>query len=114
MKEVPAAVAYCQKDPSMSAIFNCDNFGRAVYNYRMAHINESSEPLATVATKLNCVECVDAVRVSQWVGNRAAADKLSNKATNCVTQNVIVNLQKTPQANRLKEFYSEAVATCGR
>ena len=114
MKEVPAAVAYCQKDPSMSAIFNCDNFGRAIYNYRMAHINESPEPLATVVTKLNCVECVDPVRVSSWVQNRATADKLSNKATNCVTQSVIVNLQKTPQANRLKEFYSEAVATCGR
>ena len=114
MKEVPAAVAYCQKDPSMSAVFICDNFGRAVYNYRMAHINEPAEPLATVAAKLNCVECVDPVRVSSWVENRAAADKLSNKAVNCVTQNVIVNLQKTPQANRLKEFYSEAVATCGR
>jgi hypothetical protein len=114
MKEVPAAVAYCQKDPSMSAIFNCDNFGRAIYNYRMAHLNEPPEPLATVVTKLNCVECVDPVRVSSWVQNRATADKLSNKATNCVTQNLIVNLQKTPQANRLKEFYSEAVATCGR
>src|SRR6185295_8260341 len=66
MKEVPAAVAYCQKDPSMSAICNCDNFGRAVYNYRMAHINESSEPLATVVAKVSCVECVDTVRVSSW------------------------------------------------
>jgi len=114
MKEVPAAVAYCQKDPSMSAIFNCDNFGRAVYNYRMAHINESSEPLATVVAKLNCVECVDTVRVSSWVQNRATADKLSNKAINCVTQSVIVNLQQTPQAHRLKEFYEKAVAICGR
>lgn len=114
MKEVPAAVAYCQKDPSMSAVFNCDNFGRAVYNYRMAHSNVPPEPLATVATKLNCVECVNAVRVSQWVMERAAADKLGNKATNCVTQNVIVNLHKTPQADRLKEFYKAAVATCGR
>ena len=114
MKDVPAAVAYCQKDPSMSAIFNCDNFGRAVYNYRMAHINEPPEPLATVVAKLNCVECVDPVRVSQWVENREAADKLSNKATNCVTQSVIVNLQKTPQAHRLKEFYEKAVATCAR
>jgi hypothetical protein len=114
MKEVPAAVAYCQKDPSMSASFNCDNFGRAIYNYRMAHLNEPLEPLATVVAKLNCVECVDTVRVSSWVENRAGADRLSNKAINCVTQNVIVNLQKTPQANRLKEFYSEAVATCSR
>jgi hypothetical protein len=98
----------------MPAIFNCDNFGRAVYNYRMAHINEPPEPFATVVAKLNCVECVDPVRVSSWVQNRAMADKLSGKVTNCVTQNVIVNLQKTPQANRLKESYSEAVATCGR
>ena len=98
----------------MSAVFICDNFGRAVYNYRMAHINEPPAPLATVVAKLNCVECVDPVRVSSWVEKRAAADKLSNKAINCVTQNVIVNLQKMPQANRLKEFYSEAVATCGR
>lgn len=98
----------------MSAIFNCDNFGRAVYNYRMAHIDQSSEPLAIVVAKVNCVECVDTVRVSSWVENRAAADKLSNKAINCVTQNVIVNLQKTPQANRLMGFYSEAVVTCGR
>ena len=114
MKEVPAAVAYCQKDPSMSAVFNCDNFGRSFYNYRMAHLNESLEPLATVVMKLNCVECVDPVRVSSWVQNRATADKLSNKAINCVTQSVIVNLQQSPQANRLKEFYSQAVATCGR
>jgi len=110
MKEVPAAVAYCQKDPSMSAVFICDNLGRAVYNYRMAHINESPEPLATVVSKLSCVECVDTVRVSQWVVDH----KLSNKAANCVTQSVIVNLQKTPQAHRLKEFYEKAVATCGR
>jgi len=114
MKEVPAAEAYCQKDPSMSAVFNCQNFGRAIYNYRIAHINEPPEPLATIVAKLNCVECVDTVRVSQWVENRTAADKLSNKATNCVTQSVIVNLQKTPQAHRLKEFYEKAVATCGR
>src|ERR1044071_14756 len=114
MKEVPAAVAYCQKNPSMSAIFNCDNFGRAIYNYRMAHINEPAEPLATVEAKLHCVECVDPVRVSSWVEKRATADKLSNKAINCVTQNVIVNLQNTPQVPRLKEFYEKAVATCGR
>src|ERR1043165_1055570 len=114
MKEVPAAEAYCLKDPSMSVVFICQNFGRAFYNYRMAHLNESSEPLATVVAKLNCVECVDPVPVRSWVENRATADKMGAEATNCVTQNVIVNLQKIPQANRLKQFYSEAVTTCGR
>jgi len=112
MKEVPAAVAYCQKDPSMSAIFICDSFGRSVYNYRMAHLNETPEPLTAIVAKLNCGECVDTVRVSSWVEKHAPADNLSPKATNCVTQNVIVSLQTTPQANRVMEFYKKAVVAC--
>ena len=114
IKEMPAAVTYCQKDPSMSVIFICDSFGRSVYNYRMAHVNEVAEPLVSIVPKLNCVECVDPTRVSSWIEKHAAADKLGNKAINCVTQNVVINLQKTPQASRLNEFYKEAVATCNR
>ncbi len=114
MKEVPSAVAFCQKNSSMSAIFNCDNFGRSVYNYRMAHLSEAAEPLATLVAKLNCVECVDPVRVSNWVMNRASTDNLGNKVTNCVTQDVIVNLQKTPVPDRLQTFYKQAVATCNK
>ena len=43
-----------------------------------------------------------------------AADKLNPKATNCVSQNVIVTLYKTPEANQLREFYRQAVATCSK
>ena len=114
IKEMPAAVAYCQKDPSMSVIFICDSFGRSVYNYRMAHLNEAPEPLASIVAKLNCVECVDPNRVTTWVERHAATDKLSPKATNCASMNTIANLQKTPQANRLNDFYKEAVATCNK
>jgi hypothetical protein len=114
IKEMPTSVAYCQKDPSMSVIFICDSFGRSVYNYRMAHVNEAPEPLANILAKLNCVECVDPTRVSLWVEKHAAADKLGNKAVNCVTQNLVVNLQKTPQANRLNDFYKEALAACNK
>lgn len=116
IKEMPESKAYCQKDPAMSQIFICDNFARVVYNYRMAHFNEAPEPIASLvaAHKLNCAECIDNTRVSFWVGNRAAADKLSPQATNCVTQNVIVTLHKTPEANQLREFYKQAVATCSK
>ena len=100
----------------MSQVFICDNFARVVYNYRMAHTNEAPEPLASLvaAPKLNCAECIDNTRVSLWVENRAAADKLTPKATNCVSQNVIVTLYKTPEANQLREFYRQAVATCNK
>lgn len=115
MKEAPSAIAFCEKDPALAAVFNCRNcFPRVVYNYRMAHLNEPVEPLASLmaANKLNCAECIDNVRVGFWVQNHAAADKLSPQATNCVTQNVIVTLYKTPQAKRLNEFYKQAVAAC--
>jgi hypothetical protein len=116
IKEMPASKAYCQKDPALPVVFNCDNFARVVYNYRMAHTNEAPEPLADLVTskKLNCAECIDNTRVSLWVEKQAAADKLETRVTNCVSQNVIVTLYKTPEANRLKEFYKAAVATCSR
>ena len=100
----------------MSLIFICDSFGRAVYNYRMAHLNEAPEPVATLvaSNKVQCIECVDPTRVSLWVENHAATDKLSPKATNCASQQVIINLQKTPEAKRLTEFYKQAITTCGR
>jgi hypothetical protein len=66
LKEVADSVAYCKNDPSMSLVFNCDNFGREVYNYRMAHQNEKPDTIASLAqsNKLNCVGCVDGTRVS--------------------------------------------------
>ena len=116
LKELPDSKAYCQKDAAMSQVFICDNFARVVYNYRMAHTNEAPEALASLvaAHKLNCAECIDNTRVSLWVEKTAAADKLNPKATNCVSQNVIVTLYKTPEANQLREFYKQAVASCSK
>lgn len=116
IKEMPESVAYCKKDATLSLVFNCDSFGRVVYNYRMAHLGEAPEPMASLmaAKKLNCAECIDNTRVSLWVEKRAAAENLSPQATNCVSQNVIVTLYKTPEANRLTEFYKQAVATCNK
>ena len=112
LKEVPDSVNYCKNDPTVSLVFNCDNFGREVYNYRMAHQNEKPEPVASLTDKLNCVGCVDPTRVSTWIMNRGAADKLDNRVVNCITQNVIVALQKQPEPARFKEFYAAAVAMC--
>jgi hypothetical protein len=87
-----------------------------VNNYRMAHLNEPSEAVASLVSthKLNCAECIDNTGVSLWVENHANADKLETKVTNCVSQNVIVTLYKEPDANRLKDFYKEAVVTCNK
>lgn len=116
IKEMPESVAYCKKDATFLLVFNCDSFGRVVYNYRMAHLGEAPETVASLmaAKKLNCAECIDNTRLSLWVEKRAAADNLSPQATNCVSQNVIVTLYKTPEANRLTEFYKQAVATCNK
>jgi hypothetical protein len=98
----------------MSAIFNCDQFGREVYNYRMQHLADKPEtPASLLATnKLNCTSCVDPVRVSEWISNKGSKDQLDNHTINCVTQNVIVALQSKAEPNRLKELYNEAVGKC--
>jgi hypothetical protein len=113
-KEMPASLAYCQKDPALSAVFNCNSFARVVYNYRIAHQNENPEAVSSLvaSNKLNCAECIDNTRVSLWVSNRGNADKLDQRVINCVTQNVIVTLYNKPEANHLTNFYKEAVITC--
>jgi len=113
-KEMPDSLAFCKKDVALSTVFNCDSFARVVYNYRVAHANEPPEPVANLVArhKLNCAECIDSTRVSLWISNRANADGLENRVTNCVTQKVIVTLYKTPDAARLKEFYKDAVTAC--
>jgi hypothetical protein len=113
-KEMPASLAYCQKDQALSTVFNCDRFARVVYNYRMAHLNEKAEavPSLVASNKLNCAECIDNTRVSLWVSKHGNADKLDQRVINCVTQNVIVALYKKPEANHLTDFYNEAVIVC--
>jgi hypothetical protein len=114
MKEIPIATEYCGKDPALSAVFICDSFARAIYNYRMAHVGQAPEPMASLiaGNKLSCPGCIDNTRVSLWVENRARADGLTPQAANCIRQKVIVALQQQQQPNRLKEFYQQAVAVC--
>lgn len=112
-KEYAESVAFCQKDPMLSVVFNCDWFARSVYNYRIANPTDAT-PIAglVAATKPSLSEAVDSTHVSIWVMNRGAAQHLDNRVVNCVTQNLIVTLKKTPQASRLQEFYKTAVAMC--
>ena len=97
-------------------VFNSRRLVWAVCFFVIALPFVFAEPLASLVTahKLNCAECIDNTRVSLWVSNRATADKLSPQATSCVSQNVIVTLYKTPEANQLREFYKQAVATCSK
>lgn len=120
VQEMPASVAYCQKDGTLSLILNCDSFARVVYNYRVEHAHEvgpggQPEPVASLiaAQKLDCTSCIDNTRVSGWVRERATAQKLSNQVTNCITMNLITMLYKKPtQVRQVKEFYNEAVGQC--
>lgn len=115
MKEIPNSQAYCQKDPAMSAFFNCQYFSRSVYSYRIAHPGDTQSIAGLVAgEKLNPSEYIDNMRVMNWVIDRAAAQKLRQQVTNCVVPNVIGSLSKKPQVSRLQEFYREAVAACSK
>ncbi len=115
VKEMPESTAFCKKDPLMSVVFNCDSFARSVHNYRVEHPTDT-DTLARLAAsgKLNAYVSIDSTHVSLWVMDRATAQKLGNRVTGCVTQNVIVTLYKKPQADQLPTFYKDAVTTCGK
>ena len=115
VKELPESKAYCQKDPMMSVVFNCEFFARSVYNYRQQNPTDTATIASLVAGgKLALAEAVDSVQVSLWVSKTGNAQHLDNKVINCVTQNVIVTLYKQPQANQLQKFYRDAVVTCSK
>ena len=115
IKEMPESTVYCRKDPLMSVVFNCDSFARSVHNYRVEHPTDTDTVASLVASgKLNASDSIDNTHVSLWVMNRATAQKLGNRVTGCVTQNVIVTLYKKPQADQLPTFYKDAVATCSK
>jgi hypothetical protein len=114
-KEIPESQAYCQKDPAMSAFFNCQYFSRSVYTYRIAHPGDTQSIANLVAgEKLSLSDCIDNTRVMFWVQKQAAAQKLSPQVTNCAVQNVITALYKKPLLSRMQEFYKEAVAVCSK
>ena len=115
VKEMPESIAFCSKDAMLSVVFNCDNFARSVYNYRTEHSTDTSTLASLIAAdKVYLADAIDNTHVSLWVDKRGAAQKLDTKVINCVEQNVIVTLQKKPQANHLQDFYRDAVAVCSK
>ena len=89
----------------LSVVFNCDNFARSVYNYRTEHPTDTSTLASLIsADKVNLADAIDNTRVDNWVNKRGLAQNLDQKVINCVSQNVIVTLQKKPQANHLAGF----------
>ena len=99
----------------LSIVFNCDNFARSVYNSRTEHPTDTSFLASLIAAdKVYLADAIDNTHVDNWVSKRGLAQKLDQKVINCVTQNVIVTLQKKPQANHLQDFYKDAVAACNK
>ena len=118
-KEWRDSLTYCRKDRWFSAVFRCDAFARAVYNYRVAHATNPDsqwEPLTSLVAsdKLNCDRCIDKTRVDFWIKEHAADAKLSTPVTSCVTQSVMNTLYKKPQPRLLKQYFDEAVEACNK
>jgi hypothetical protein len=110
-KEGPQVLAYCQKDPLLSKIFDCYRVQRSVYNYRMEH--GSSEPLASLFTqeKVNLAEAIG-TGLGQWVRDRATAQGLGNRITNCIEQKFNVSFYEKPYVSKMQEIYNASVAAC--
>lgn len=110
-QEGPQVLAYCQKDPMLSKIFDCYRVQRSVYNYRMEH--GSSEPLASLfkQEKVNLAEAIG-TGLGQWVRDRATAQGLDNRVTNCIEQKFNVSFYEKPFISKMQELYNASVAAC--
>jgi hypothetical protein len=110
-KEGPIVLAYCQKDPMLSKIFDCSRVQRSVYNYRMQH--GSSEPLASLFTqeKVNLAGAID-TGLNLWVKQRAAAQGFSNKVSGCIEQKFAVSFYDKPYISQMQKIYDASVAAC--
>ena len=110
-QEGPQVLAYCQKDPMLSKIFDCYRVQRSVYNYRMEH--GSIEPLASLfrQEKVNLAEAVG-TGLGQWVRDHATAQGLDNKVTNCIEQKFNVSFYEKPYISKMREIYNASVAAC--
>jgi hypothetical protein len=110
-QEGPQVLAYCQKDPMLSKIFDCYRVQRSVSNYRMEH--GSSEPLASLfkQEKVNLAEAIG-TGLGQWVRDRAAAQGLDNRVTNCIEQKFNVSFYEKPYISKMPEIYNASVGAC--
>jgi hypothetical protein len=110
-QEGPQVLAYCQKDPMLSKIFDCYRVQRSVYNYRMEH--GSSEPLASLfkQEKVNLAEAIG-TGLGQWVRDRATAQGLGNRVINCIEQKFNVSFYEKPYISKMQEIYNASVAAC--
>ena len=110
-QEGPQVLAYCQHDRLLSKIFDCYRVQRSVYNYRMEH--GTSEPLASLfkQEKVNLAEAIG-TGLGQWVRDRASAQGLDNRVTNCIEQKFNVSFYDKPYISKMNEIYAASVAAC--
>ena len=92
-------------------IFDCYRVQRSVYNYRMEH--GSSEPLASLfkQEKVNLAEAIG-TGLGQWVRDRATAQGLDNRVTNCIEQKFNVSFYEKPYISKMQELYNASVTAC--
>jgi hypothetical protein len=112
-QEGPQVLAYCQKDPVFSKIFDCYRVQRSVYNYRMEH--GSSEPLASLfkQEKVNLAQAIG-TGLGQWVRDRATVQGFDNRVTNCIEEKFNVSFYEKPYISKMQEIYNASVAACKR
>lgn len=104
-------MAYCQKDPMLSKIFDCYRVQRSVYNYRMEHGTGDSLASLFKEEKVNLAEAIG-TGLGEWVRARATADKFENRVTNCIEQKFNVSFYDKPYISKMKEIYAASVAAC--
>jgi hypothetical protein len=140
--EMPGSKQYCESDPALAAVFDCDRFAKAVYNYRVAHPEGLTpfghcatgggcgvtEPLGNLVAvgKLDCTDCLDDEKVMKWaaretdsymtimIANKQITDAKLKQMEVCVGQQFLARFPAKPYPISIKAVENEALEACGK
>lgn len=138
INEVPASKGYCQQTPTISGVFDCDCFARAVVHARIANKALYRTPVPgredmagfdpinnlIYSGTLSCAECLDDARLRKYaaeqtrvslaniIAQRGESDPSVTKTISCAVTRFAADFRAKPSAAGVKGWMNNAIATC--
>ncbi|HEV8150406.1 MAG TPA: hypothetical protein VGP61_09520 [Gemmatimonadales bacterium] len=129
--EYPAARGYCENNMVLSEMVDCDQFARAVLNFRINHVNEkgpdgSREPLVNIVSdeRLDCSACLVDAKTRKWADQESrhylsvyiAQQKITEKQVQdfaeCFGTEFTTRFRSKPAITRYRDAYADAAGAC--
>jgi hypothetical protein len=130
LSEVPSSKTYCQNNALISGLMDCTCFSKAVFDYRITHVNDVSNgpkgktpsPLVNVigSAKLDCSQCLPDDKIMKWAadtvrsGMVGVAPARSQTIADCVGKGMATGFKAQPYLYLVQSLYNQTVLACNK